>query len=205
MPYAYVPYAGTGIKILTPEPTQGLPAWQVDQNFSILVDMAQAVEADLAAHAAATTTAHGGIVPASALGSAGGAATLDNGGKVPASQLPGFVDDVLEFANQAGFPGTGESGKIYLALDSNLTYRWSGSTYVEISQSLALGETLATAYRGDRGKTAYDHSQAAGNPHGTTYSQVGADAAGAAATVGTSLNTHTALDDRRAWRHRGVD
>ena len=193
MPYAYVPYAGTGVKILTPEPTQGLPAWQVDQNFSILVDMTQAVTADLAAHAAATTIAHGGIVPSSALGSVGGVATLDNGGKVPTAQLPAFVDDVLEFANQAGFPGTGETGKIYLALDSNLTYRWSGSTYVEISQSLALGETSATAYRGDRGKTAYDHSQLAGNPHGTTYSQVGADASGAAAAVGTSLNTHAAL------------
>jgi hypothetical protein len=77
---------------------------------------------------------------------------------VPAAQLPAFVDDVLEFANRAAFPETGESGKIYVALDTNLTYRWSGSTYVEISQSLALGETETTAYRGDRGKIAYDHA-----------------------------------------------
>ncbi len=90
-------------------------------------------------------------------------------GKVPASQLPSFVDDVLEFANLAGFPATGESGKIYVALDTNKTYRWSGSAYIEISASLALGETSSTAYRGDRGKTAYDHSQTTtGNPHGTT-------------------------------------
>jgi hypothetical protein len=94
------------------------------------------------------------------------------GGKVPSSQLPAFVDDVLEFANLASFPVTGETGKIYIALDTNLTYRWSGSIYVEISQSLALGETSSTAYRGDRGKSAYDHSQTTGNPHGTQISDI---------------------------------
>lgn len=57
------------------------------------------------------------------------------GGKVPAAQLPSYVDDVLEYANLAAFPATGESGKIYVALDTNLTYRWSGSAYVEISPS----------------------------------------------------------------------
>ena len=81
------------------------------------------------------------------------------GGVVPSSQLPSYVDDVLEYANLAGFPATGEPGKIYVTLDTNRTYRWSGSAYVEISTSLALGETSSTAYRGDRGKTAYDHSQ----------------------------------------------
>lgn len=80
--------------------------------------------------------------------------------KVPAAQLPSFVDDVLEYEDQAHFPASGESGKIYVALDTNKTYRWSGSAYVEISESLALGETSSTAYRGDRGKTAYDDSQA---------------------------------------------
>ena len=80
-------------------------------------------------------------------------------GKVPASQLPAFVDDVLEYANLAAFPTAGESGKIYVAQDTNKTYRWSGSAYVEISSSIALGETAATAYRGDRGATAYTHSQ----------------------------------------------
>ena len=95
------------------------------------------------------------------------------GGKVPASQLPAYVDDVLEFANLASFPATGESGKIYIAIDTNLTYRWGGSSYVVMSSSLALGETSSTAYRGDRGKTAYDHSQATGNPHGTTKSDIG--------------------------------
>lgn len=94
-------------------------------------------------------------------------------GKVPASQLPSYVDDVLEYMDFASFPATGEAGKIYVALDTNLAYRWSGSAYVEISQSLALGETSSTAYRGDRGKTAYDHSQATGNPHGTSKADVG--------------------------------
>lgn len=80
-------------------------------------------------------------------------------GKVPTAQLPGYVDDVVEYSGISNFPATGESGKIYVAADTNKTYRWSGTGYVEISASLALGETAATAYRGDRGKIAYDHSQ----------------------------------------------
>jgi hypothetical protein len=92
---------------------------------------------------------------------------------VPSSQLPSYVDDVLEFANLASFPATGESGKIYIAIDTNLTYRWGGSSYVVMSSSLALGETPSTAYRGDNGKIAYDHSQITGNPHGTTKADIG--------------------------------
>lgn len=95
-------------------------------------------------------------------------------GKVPASQLPSYVDDVLEYNNLAAFPATGETGKIYAAKDTNVIYRWSGTAYVEISASLALGETSSTAYRGDRGKTAYDHSQLSGNAHNMTALQVGA-------------------------------
>ena len=95
------------------------------------------------------------------------------GGKIPSSQLPSYVDDVLEFANLASFPATGESGKIYIAIDTNITYRWSGTGYAEISASLALGETASTAYRGDRGKIAFDHSQTTGNPHGTTKADIG--------------------------------
>ena len=86
-------------------------------------------------------------------------ADLDTSGKVPSSQLPSYVDDVIEYNGKSNFPSTGESGKIYVDTATNLTYRWSGSVYVEISPSLALGETSSTAYRGDRGKTAYDHSQ----------------------------------------------
>lgn len=93
-------------------------------------------------------------------GAASGLAELDANGKVPSTQLPSYVDDVLEYTNKASFPTTGETGKIYVDKTTNLTWRWSGSAYVEISPSLALGETSSTAYRGDRGKTAYDHSQA---------------------------------------------
>lgn len=77
-------------------------------------------------------------------------------GKVPAAQLPSYVDDVLEYASTAAFPATGESGKIYIATDTNKTYRWGGSAYVEISESLALGETASTAYAGNKGKANAD-------------------------------------------------
>ena len=111
------------------------------------------------------------------------AATLDSNGKVPSSQLPSFVDDVKEgyyyngkfyedSAHTTEIPA--EAGKIYTDLTTNKTYRWGGTTYVEISESLALGETSSTAYRGDRGKIAYDHSQlTSGNPHNVTKSDVG--------------------------------
>ena len=79
-------------------------------------------------------------------------ANLSDNGKVPANQLPSYVDDVLEYGTFNTFPTTGEDGKIYVAQDTNLTYRWSGTRYVEISQSLALGETSSTAYPGDKGK-----------------------------------------------------
>lgn len=95
------------------------------------------------------------------------------GGVVPASQIPGSYDDVLEFANLAAFPPTGETGKIYIAIDTNLTYRWTGSVYAGMSSSLALGTTLNTAYRGDFGDIAYQHSQIiAGNPHGVTAASI---------------------------------
>lgn len=101
-------------------------------------------------------------------GSASGLAELDSNGKVPSSQLPSFVDGVIEgylsggkFYKESAHTTeiSGESGKIYIDLSTEKTYRWSGSAFVVISETLALGETSSTAYRGDRGKTAYDHSQ----------------------------------------------
>ena len=120
----------------------------------------------------------GGGTPTQALTANGAVYDLNTkadlvGGKIPSSQLPSYVDDVLEFANLASFPATGESGKIYIAIDTNITYRWTGTGYAEISASLALGETASTAYRGDRGKIAYDHSQTTGNPHSTTKADIG--------------------------------
>lgn len=87
-----------------------------------------------------------------------GVAELDENGLVIRTQLPSYVDDVLEFPTRADFPATGEKDKIYVDLSTNLTYRWSGSQYIEISQSLALGETEFTAYRGDRGAIAFAHA-----------------------------------------------
>lgn len=79
-------------------------------------------------------------------------------GTVPQSALPSYVDDVLEYNNYASLPNSGESGKIYITTNDNKTYRWGGTDYVEISSSLALGETESTAYRGDRGAAAYAHA-----------------------------------------------
>lgn len=89
-------------------------------------------------------------------GKANGLASLDNSGKVPSTQLPSYVDDVLEFTQLDQLPKPGESGKIYVVTSTNLQYRWSGSDYVEISKSLALGETSSTAYPGDKGKATTD-------------------------------------------------
>ncbi len=55
------------------------------------------------------------------------------GGLVPANQLPSYVDDVLEYANLAAFPATGEEGKIYVAVDTGKVYRWSGTVYIQIT------------------------------------------------------------------------
>ena len=103
-------------------------------------------------------TIEANAIPPSQKGAANGVAELDQNGLVLSSQLPSYVDDVLEYPSAQDFPATGESGKIYVATDTNLTYRWTGSTYAEISPSLALGETSSTAYRGDRGAAAYAHA-----------------------------------------------
>jgi hypothetical protein len=111
-------------------------------------------------------------------GTVKGIAELDTTGKVPSAQLPSFVDDVIEIAAmkedfteaysdaQKQHPITPESGKVYILTTDNSTYRWSGSVYAPIRGDLTLGETETTAYRGDRGKVAYDHSQEAHAPAG---------------------------------------
>lgn len=80
---------------------------------------------------------------ASNKGVANGYASLDVAGKVPSAQLPSYVDDVVEVANFASLPGTGETGKIYVTIDTNKTYRWTGSTYIEISASPGSTDSLA--------------------------------------------------------------
>ena len=76
-------------------------------------------------------------------------APLDDDNKIPTSYLPSYVDDVLEYSAKSSFPTTGESGKIYVDTSTNKTYRWSGSAYVEISASLAIGTTASTAAKGN--------------------------------------------------------
>ena len=91
-----------------------------------------------------------------------GVATLDATGKVPSTQLPSYVDDVLEAANLAAFPATGETGKIYVALDTNKTYRWSGSAYVYITSgavdSVAGKTGVVTLTKSDVGLSSVDNT-----------------------------------------------
>ena len=95
-------------------------------------------------------------------------------GTIAAANLPSYVDDVLEYASSSQFPPAGESGKIYTALDTNKIYRWSGSAYVVISETVALGTTHASAGYGDESRAAYNHStKTSGNPHHVTKADVG--------------------------------
>lgn len=101
----------------------------------------------------------------------------DSSGLIPSSYLPSYVDDVLEYDSLTRFPSPGESGKIYVDRHTNLTYRWSGSEYVEISKSLALGTTASTAFPGDKGQEVSlnlnSHTLNQFNPHNVTKAQVG--------------------------------
>lgn len=138
-----------------------------------MADYVRKINGTLIAASAATgdlATTIAGKMNSSLKGASGGVAELDSNGKVPSSQLPSYVDDVVEgyyynskFYKESSHTTeiTAESGKIYVDIPNNKTYRWSGTAYVNIASDLALGETESTAYRGDRGKTAYDHSQTA--------------------------------------------
>lgn len=150
----------------------------------------------------AVASAISGKLDANQKGVSGGVAELDENGKVPSSQLPSYVDDVIEATSKSDFPTTGESGKIYVDTTTNLSYRWGGTDYVEISKSLALGENESTAFRGDYGKIAYDHATTtATNPHGTTASDVGLGNVGnfkAVSTVASQGLTDTEKSNARA-------
>lgn len=89
-------------------------------------------------------------------GAPNGLASLNESGVIPSTQLPSYVDDVIEVAAFSNLPSKGESGKIYIVTSTNIQYRWSGTAYVEISKSIALGETSSTAYPGDKGKATTD-------------------------------------------------
>lgn len=114
------------------------------------------------------------MIPKSQKGQPGGLAELDETGRVPSSQLPSYVDDVIDVDTYSNLPNPGESGKIYITTDNNKQYRWSGTGYAEISSSLALGTTSETAGRGDWTQAAYNHSLITNgsNPHKTTFSSL---------------------------------
>lgn len=138
--------------------------------------------------------------------------SLDEKGKIPSSYLPSYVDDVVEgyyydgkfYKTRKESPDsteesviyvysneiTSESDKIYIDVTTNMTYRWSGTIYVKITSDIALGETSSTAYRGDYGKIAYEHtlSSAGTNPHNTTKKDVGLGNVGNFKAVSTAAN-----------------
>lgn len=121
-----------------------------------------------------TTLAGYGItdaVSSSSLGVANGVATLDSSGLIPSSQLPSYVDDILEYTNLAAFPASGETGKIYVALDTNKAYRWSGSTYVYITSgavdSVAGKTGVVTLDKADVGLSNVDNTADANKPVST--------------------------------------
>ena len=74
-------------------------------------------------------------IPGTQKGQPNGVAGLDGSGTVPSSQLPSYVDDVLEFDSFAMLPATGETGKIYITKDTNSQYRWSGTQYILLTAS----------------------------------------------------------------------
>jgi len=76
-----------------------------------------------------------GKIDISQKGVANGVATLDGTGKIPTSQIPGSIEEVVEYANFAALPATGVASRVYVTIDNNKTWRWSGSTYIEISPS----------------------------------------------------------------------
>lgn len=144
------------------------------------------------------TGGFGGKLDTTLKGAANGLAELDANGKIPSSQLPSYVDDVLEYAGTSNFPQTGETGKIYVDTTTDKTYRWSGSQYVVISETLALGETSATAYRGDRGKAAYDHAQLAGSAFASGLYKITTNSEGhvtGATAAGNADITDLMIDD----------
>ncbi len=194
---------GGGVEIGTVAGTayDGALGRKLREDFDAHVEAYEGIASAMQDHTEGDENPHGvtaaqvGAIPTSDKGAAGGVATLDEGGRVPAAQLPSYVDDVLEYDGRVNFPETGEGGKIYVDLQNGLTYRWSGSEYVEISKSLAIGETDGTAFSGKAGKQLRDamntHIDSRINPHAVTAAQVGAiptsdkGAAGGVATLGS--------------------
>ncbi|MDY7067565.1 hypothetical protein PsexTeo8_40470 [Pseudomonas extremaustralis] len=103
----------------------------INANFAELDQRTTAAQSAADAAQAAADAA----IPGTQKGQPNGVAGLDGNGTVPASQLPSYVDDVLEFDSFATLPATGETGKIYITKDTNSQYRWSGTQYVLLTAS----------------------------------------------------------------------
>ena len=167
------------------------------------------------------TAAEVSAIPASDKGSANGVATLDSSGKVPSAQLPSYVDDVIEgylsggkfYSDSAHTKAiTAESGKIYTDLATSKIYRWSGSAYVVISDSIALGETSSTAYAGDKGKAVADSlsvhksdttahitdSERTSWNNAAAFKYAGSNSAGGAATTALACSGNSATATKLA-------
>lgn len=127
-------------------------------------------------------------------------------GRVPATQLPAFADTLETFGTEADFPAVGESNVIYVAEDTNRAFRWNGTGYTRIGESLVLGETSSNAYRGDRGATAYSHTLLTDNPHQVNKTQVGLSNVDNTSDLSkpVSTATQTALNGKANTTHTHV-
>lgn len=134
----------------------------------------------------------------SQLGTANGIATLDNDGKVPASQLPSYVDDVLEAASFAALPATGETGKIYVTVDDGKIYRWTGSVYVNINASAGSADTAVKLATARTFTIAGVVSAPAQNFDGTANVTLTTTIADSALTIAKTAGLQSALDGKLA-------
>ena len=136
-----------------------------------------AEQSAIAAQASADSINPADYVPSTEKGAANGVATLEGDGKVPASQLPSYVDDVLEYPDFASLPAVGESGKIYITLDDNKSWRWASTVYVEISSSMS-GAEIKALYEAEPNTNAFtdaEESKLAGIEANATTDQTGAE------------------------------
>lgn len=143
-------------------------------------------------------------VKRSEMGVANGVATLDSNGKIPTSQIPGSYDDVRngyyyngEFYSDAEHTNqmSHVDDILYVDIPTNKPYRWTGTNYVVTGSDLALGETSSTAYRGDRGKVAYDFSQ---NPYTSNPAMNGTASAGSSTKWSRGDHVHPTDTSREA-------